>query len=78
MEQVLIAGKDAGLIPKVHVNQFSILGGISKAVELNALSVDHLEELGDDDILALQKQLHRHTSSGCSHFLSIPFGNARK
>ncbi|MAO32939.1 MAG: imidazolonepropionase [Crocinitomicaceae bacterium] len=79
MEQVLIAGKDAGLIPKVHVNQFSILGGISKAVELNALSVDHLEELGDDDILALQKSNCIATMlPGCSHFLSIPFGNARK
>ncbi len=79
MEQVLIAGKDAGLIPKVHVNQFSILGGISKAVQLNALSVDHLEELGDGDILALQNSNCIATMlPGCSHFLSIPFGNARK
>ena len=75
MEQVLIAGKKAGLIPKVHVNQFSILGGVSKAIKLNALSVDHLEELSDDDILALQKSNCIATMlPGCSHFLSIPFG----
>ena len=79
MEQVLIAGKKAGLIPKVHVNQFSILGGVSKAIELNALSVDHLEELSDDDILALQKSNCIATMlPGCSHFLSIPFGKARQ
>ena len=79
MEQVLIAGKKAGLIPKVHVNQFSILGGVSKAIKLNALSVDHLEELSDDDILALQKSNCIATMlPGCSHFLSIPFGKARQ
>ena len=79
MEQVLIAGKEAGLIPKVHVNQFSILGGVSKAIELNALSVDHLEEIDDDDILALQNSNCIATMlPGCSHFLSIPYGKARQ
>lgn len=79
MEQILIAGKKAGLIPKVHVNQFSILGGVSKAIKLNALSVDHLEELSNNDILALQKSNCIATMlPGCSHFLSIPFGKARQ
>lgn len=79
MAEILQAGKAIGLKPKVHVNQFSALGGIRKAVELNALSVDHLEELSDDDIEALQ---HSETMPvilpSCSHFLGIPFGDARR
>ena len=43
MEEILTAGKKYGLTPKVHVNQFSVMGGIAKAIELGALSVDHLE-----------------------------------
>lgn len=78
MEEVLKAGQKYGLKPKVHVNQFSVLGGIRKAVELGAVSVDHLEELGDDDIVALQSSTTIPTIlPSCSHFLSIPFGNAR-
>jgi len=79
MAQILEAGKKQGLIPKVHVNQFSVLGAISKAIDLGALSVDHLEELGEEDILALQNSNCIPTIlPGCSHFLGIPFGDARR
>lgn len=79
MEEILIAGKKYGLIPKVHVNQFSILGGIEKAIELGALSVDHLEEIDDKDIAHLLKSECMPTLlPSCSHFISIPFANARK
>lgn len=79
MEEILKAGIEIGLQPKVHVNQFSAMGGIQKAVELNALSVDHLEELSDDDIEALKGSNTIPTIlPSCSHFLSIPFGDARK
>lgn len=79
MEEILIAGKKHGLKPKVHVNQFSILGGIEKAIELGALSVDHLEEISDEDIEALKKSTCIPTLlPSCSHFISIPFANARK
>jgi imidazolonepropionase len=78
MEEILIAGKNFGLIPKVHVNQFSVMGGIAKAIELGALSVDHLEELSEDDIVALKSSKCMPTLlPSCSHFISIPFGNAR-
>jgi imidazolonepropionase len=79
MDEILKAGILAGLKPKVHVNQFSSMGGIQKAIELNALTIDHLEELTEDDINSL-----KNTSTlpvflpGCSHFLSIPFGNAKR
>jgi imidazolonepropionase len=79
MEEILRAGIACGLKPKVHVNQFSILGGVQKAVELGAISVDHLEEIDEKDIQSL---LHSDTIPtllpGCSHFLSIPFGDARR
>ncbi len=79
MEQILKAGSALGLQPKVHVNQFSAMGGIAKAVELNALSVDHLEELADEDIAALKGSKTMPTIlPSCSHFLSIPFGDARR
>lgn len=79
MEEILTAGKQYGLIPKVHVNQFSILGGIEKAIELGALSVDHLEEIDENDIRALQQSNCMPTLlPSCSHFISIPFGDARR
>mgnify|MGYP000005483941 CR=1 FL=1 len=78
MEEILLEGKKYGLIPKVHVNQFTVLGGIRKAVELGALSVDHLEELADDDVLALKGSACMPTFlPSCSHFINIPYGNAR-
>jgi imidazolonepropionase len=78
MDTILKAGKKYGLLPKVHVNQFSVMGGVKKAVELGALSVDHLEEIGEDDIQALRNSNCIPTLlPGCSHFLGIPYGNAR-
>ena len=79
MAEIISAGKEYGLIPKVHVNQFTILGGVKKAVEMGALSVDHLEEIDEEDISALQNSNCMPTLlPGCSHFLGLPFGDARK
>lgn len=79
MEEILKAGIAAGLKPKVHVNQFSAMGGVKKAVELHALSVDHLEELSDEDVQALSGADTIATIlPSCSHFLSIPYGDARR
>ena len=79
MAEILQAGIAVGLKPKVHVNQFSAMGGVRKAVELGALSVDHLEELTDDDIQALKDSETMPTIlPSCSHFLNIPFGDARR
>jgi len=79
MEEIFLAGMKAGLKPKVHVNQFSSMGGLQKAIELNALSVDHLEELTELDISTLKLGASIPVFlPGCSHFLSIPFGDAKK
>ena len=79
MTRILEAGKKYGLIPKVHVNQFSTMGGVKASIDLDALSVDHLEELNEEDIKALKNSSTIATFlPGCSHFLSIPFGDARR
>lgn len=79
MHQVLEAGAKYGLRPKVHVNQFSVMGGIQKAIEFDALSVDHLEEISGEDIAALLLAETMPTLlPSCSHFLGIPFGQARR
>lgn len=78
MTRILEAGKRYGLIPKVHVNQFSVMGGVKAAIDLGALSVDHLEEYDSHDIEALRNSQCMPTFlPGCSHFLGLPFGNAR-
>lgn len=79
MEQLLRAGKEYDLIPKVHVNQFSIMRGIEAAVKMDALSVDHLEELDEIDIKAMKNSRVMPTFlPGCSFFLSLPYGKARE
>jgi imidazolonepropionase len=76
---ILEAAKLYNLRPKIHVNQFNILGGIALGVKHNALSVDHLEELNDKDIEALKgSDTIPVALPGCSYFLSIPYTQARK
>ena len=53
MENICKAGMSYGLKPKLHVNQLNSIGGIESAIKLNALSVDHLETMTDDDVKLL-------------------------
>lgn len=50
MELICKAAAQYGLKSKLHVNQLNSIGGLQKAIELNALSVDHLETMTADDI----------------------------
>jgi len=78
-DYILQAGKKYGLIPKIHVNQFTAIGGVESGVRNQALSVDHLEVLTDADIKALQNsQTMPVALPSCSYFLSIPYTPARK
>jgi imidazolonepropionase len=78
-ERVLKAGVEHGLIPKIHVNQFNAFGGVALGVKYNALSVDHLEELTDEDIEVLKNSRTIPVAlPSCSYFLSIPYTPARK
>ena len=89
MERILEAGNAHGLPGKVHVNQFNAIGAIAAAVKLNALSVDHLEVMSDEDFAALSpfslgeggrgdEGTIPTLLPGCSHFLGIPYAPARK
>ncbi|MCB0461016.1 MAG: imidazolonepropionase [Flavobacteriaceae bacterium] len=78
-ERILEAGKKFGLTPKIHVNQFSIIGGVQAGVKYKALSVDHLEVMDDDDINSLKNTNTMPVAlPSCSYFLSIPYAPARK
>ena len=78
-ERILKAGKQHGLVPKIHVNQFNAFGGVALGVTHDALSVDHLEELNDEDIVALKNSNTMPVAlPSCSYFLSIPYTPARK
>ena len=79
MERILSEGKKYNLIPKVHVNQFNSIGGITAAVKHNALSVDHLEVLTVEDLEALKNSETMPVAlPSCSYFLSIPYTPGRK
>lgn len=78
-ELILAAGKRHGLIPKIHVNQFTVMGGVAIAVKYQALTVDHLEELEEADIQALKGSSTMPVAlPGCSYFLGIPYTPARR
>lgn len=53
--QVLEAAAKYNLRPKIHANQLHNSGGIQVGVKYDALSVDHLESLGQDEIRCLQQ-----------------------
>ena len=78
-DRLLSEAKKYELIPKIHVNQFTALGGIAMGVKHNALSVDHLEVLTDDDIEALVGSGTMPVAlPSCSYFLSIPYTPGRQ
>jgi len=52
-DRILTAGAAYGLLPKMHANELDYSGGIQLGVRHRALSVDHLEYTGDDEIAAL-------------------------
>ncbi len=77
--QILESAGVFGLQGKIHVNQFNSMGGIAVAAACGALTVDHLEELTEDDLTILQNNpgLLPVALPGCSHFLGIPYTPAR-
>jgi imidazolonepropionase len=78
-QQILTAGKKYGLVGKIHVNQFTAIGGIQVGIKNNVLSVDHLEEMRPEDIKALKNTKTMPVAlPSCSYFLSIPYTPARK
>jgi len=78
-ERILTAGKKFGLRPKIHANELDYSGGIQVGVKNNALSVDHLECTGDEEINSLLGSETMPTLlPGASFFLGMNDPPARK
>ena len=78
-DALLEAAKSYGLKAKIHGNELGYTGGVQAAVRNHALSVDHLEYTGDDEIKCiLQSDTMPVALPGCSFFLGIPYAPLRK
>lgn len=78
-ERILSEGARYGMRPKIHVNQFNAIGGVAAGVKYDALSVDHLEVLEQEDINALKNSNTMPVAlPGCSYFLGIPYTPGRQ
>jgi len=78
-ERILMAGLKYGLTGKIHANELAFSGGVQVAVKYNALSADHLERSGDDEIEALKGSGTMPTLlPGSAFFLGLPDAPARK
>lgn len=78
-ERLLRAGKNYGLKPKIHANQLAVSGGVQVGVANNAISVDHLEQIGDAEIEALSGyQTMPVVLPSCSFYLGIPYAPVRR
>jgi imidazolonepropionase len=76
---ILKAASAFGLKAKIHGNELGYTGGVQVAVQNNALSVDHLEYTGDDEINCLKNSQTMPVGlPNCSFFLGIPYAPARK
>jgi len=77
--EILEAAKKYGMKPRIHANQLSNSGGVQAGVQVGALSVDHLEYVGDEEISALKNSDVMPTLlPGAAFFLGLPYPPARK
>ena len=77
--EILTAAKKHGMTPKVHAEQLSNFGGVLAGVEVGAISVDHLEFVGEKEIEALKNSKTMPTIlPGAAFFLSLPLPPARR
>ena len=77
--KIIETGTHYSLRAKIHANELAISGGVEVGVEHGALSVDHLESMGDGQIEALRGSKTMPTMlPGCAFFLGIGYPPARK
>lgn len=78
-DRILKAAASYGLKAKIHANELAISGGVQVGIANNAISVDHLEAIGDEEIQALKNANTIPTVlPSCSFFLNIHYAPARK
>lgn len=77
--KIIETGARYGLRAKIHANELAVSGGVEVGVEHGALSVDHLESMGDEQIEALGGSETMPTMlPGCAFFLGIGYPPARR
>jgi imidazolonepropionase len=78
-EKIVEEGKRFGMKPRIHANQLHRSGGVQVGVKTGALSVDHLENIGVEEIEALKQSKVMPTAlPGAAFFLGLPFPPARQ
>lgn len=78
-DKILSAGAKYGLPAKIHANQLNYSGGVQVGVQHKALSVDHLECVGDDEIACLlASQTMPTLLPSAAFFLNLPYQPARR
>ncbi len=77
--KMLECGAKYGLRPKIHANELAASGGIQVGVKYDALSVDHLEFTGEEEIAALLTSRTMPTLlPGAAFFLEMEYPPARR
>jgi len=77
--RILQAGAKYGMRGKIHGQELAPSGGVEVALKHNALSVDHLESMTDEDIaMMIGTETSPTALPGTSFFLNIPFAPVRK
>ena len=78
-ERIIRAGAKYGMKAKIHANELAISGGVQLGIKEGALSVDHLECMGDEEIEALRSSHTMPTMlPGAAFFLGMSYPPARK
>ena len=78
-DRILLTGMKYGLRPKIHANELDYSGGVQVGVKYNALSVDHLEYVGDEEIEVLKNSETMPTIlPGAAFFLGMVDSPVRK
>jgi imidazolonepropionase len=78
-DRILKAGMKYGLKPKIHANELAKSGGIQVGVKYDALSVDHIEYTGNEEMEALTGSGTMPTIlPGAAFFLNMPYAPARE
>lgn len=77
--RILRRAAEYGLRAKIHANELAISGGVQVGVAEGALSVDHLESMGEAEIEALRGSSTMPTMlPGAAFFLRMSYPPARK
>lgn len=78
-DRMLEAGCRYGLRPKIHANELALSGGVQVGVKYNALSVDHLEHVGQAERDVLRDSETMATAlPGAAFFLGMPYSPVRE